>query len=412
VAAVTTTQDTPAVLPERVLLPLGLGTALSLMGDATLYTVLPTHAAEAGIGLGAVGIMLGVNRAVRLFLNGPMGLAYDRLPRRYLLVPAFFVGVLSTAIYALTRGFWPLLGARLLWGLAWAGIWVGGNTVILDVTGDDDRGRWTGLYQLWFFLGGSLGFFLGGVLTDLVGFHRTLEIGAALTTVGALAVFLFLPETRETARRTAETADPPELTSVAPLTRHSKELWAAVLIQGVNRFAISGVMAATLALLLQARLGDQVRFNGLLLGIATLTGMLLASRTLLSMVAAPITGWLSDQLHSRWRVILVGLFAGVVGMALFAWGMPIAIVGGALLSAIAGGSLQALATTLVGDLSLVARRGRALGVLYTMGDLGSALGPPIAYALIPLISLRGAYLGCAGLFAITLLLSWRWESAS
>ena len=50
-------------------MPLGLGTALSLMGDATLYTVLPTHTAEAGIPLSSVGIMLGINRAVRILLN-------------------------------------------------------------------------------------------------------------------------------------------------------------------------------------------------------------------------------------------------------------------------------------------------------------------------------------------------------
>ena len=70
--------------PARVLWPLGLGTALSLLGDATLYTVLPIHAADAGVTLTAVGILLGANRAIRLFLNGPAGLAYDRWPRRRL----------------------------------------------------------------------------------------------------------------------------------------------------------------------------------------------------------------------------------------------------------------------------------------------------------------------------------------
>ena len=129
--------------PARVLWPLGLGTALSLMGDATMYTVLPTHTVDAGIVLSSVGVLLGANRAVRILLNGPAGLAYDRCPRRWLFVPALFIGAVSTAIYALVRGFWPLLMGRLLWGLAWSGIWVGGATVILDVTTDRDRGRWT-----------------------------------------------------------------------------------------------------------------------------------------------------------------------------------------------------------------------------------------------------------------------------
>jgi MFS family permease len=75
-----------SIHPRKVLFPLGLGTALSLMGDGTLYTVLPTHTVEAGVALSSVGIILGVNRAVRLFLNGPAGLAYDRWSRRRLFV--------------------------------------------------------------------------------------------------------------------------------------------------------------------------------------------------------------------------------------------------------------------------------------------------------------------------------------
>jgi len=84
--------QTGIITPGRVLFPLGLGTALSLMGDAALYTVLPTHAAEAGIALIQVGIILSANRVVRLFLNAPMGLAYDRSRRRRLFISALFVG--------------------------------------------------------------------------------------------------------------------------------------------------------------------------------------------------------------------------------------------------------------------------------------------------------------------------------
>ena len=185
-----------SIHPAQVLFPLGLGTALSLMGDATLYTVLPTHTAEASIALGSVGVILGVNRAVRVFLNGPAGLVYDRSPRRWLFLSALFIGALSTAVYAATRGFWPLLIGRLLWGLAWSGIWVGGATIILDVTTVQDRGRWTGLYQTWFFFGAALGAFIGGLLTDRIGYAATMWIGAALTALGGLVALFLLPETR------------------------------------------------------------------------------------------------------------------------------------------------------------------------------------------------------------------------
>ncbi len=152
--------------PLRVLLPVGIGTGLSLLGDSTLYTVLPTHAIDAGVTLASVGILLSVNRWIRVLLNGPAEVAFDRWRRRPLFIAALFTGAISTAIYGLTNGFWPLLIGRLLWGLSWAGIWVGGNTIILDITQDGDRGRWIGFYQLAFFLGAASGAIFGGGLID------------------------------------------------------------------------------------------------------------------------------------------------------------------------------------------------------------------------------------------------------
>lgn len=386
-----------SIHPRKVLFPLGVGTALSLMGDGTLYTVLPTHTVEAGIALSSVGIILGVNRAVRLFLNGPAGLAYDRWPRRRLFVPALFIGALSTAVYAATRGFWPMLVGRLLWGLAWSGIWVGGATVILDVTTDQDRGRWTGLYQTWFFLGAALSTLAGGLLTDQLGYGATMWVGVAVTAVGGVAALILLPETR--AARSG--LDDPLAEENSLRLRANRDLWVVASLHGLNRFVTAGVLTATLALLVQDRLSSV----GPTLGVATLTGVLMAGRTLLSMVAAPLAGTASDRLGSRWGVAAWGLAVGVVSMALVAWGEPLAILAGVSLGAVAGGSIQALAMALTGDLVSQAQRGRAIGLLHTAGDLGSAVGPPAAYVLMSWLELKGVYLLCAGLFAAGLALA-------
>lgn len=380
--------------PARVLFPLGLGTALSLMGDSTLYTVLPTHTAEAGIALSSVGIILGVNRAVRIALNGPAGMAYERWPRRRLFVPALFIGALSTAIYAATHGFWPLLAGRLLWGLAWSGIWVGGAMVIFDVTTSQDRGRWTGLYQTWFFLGGALGTCAGGLLTDMVGYTATMWIGSAITAAGGLAALALLPETRS--RRAAQ--EPAVEQNHSPW-RANTGLWVAASLQGVNRLVISGVLVATTSLLVR----DHLHSARLPLGVATLTGVLLAGRTALSMAAAPLAGTLSDRMGSRWKVTAGALAIGIAGMVMVSSPSPAAILAGISLGAIASGGMQALATTLTGDLTSQQQQGRAVGLLHTAGDLGSAIGPPAAFALLPWVELRGIYVLCAALFAIQLI---------
>jgi MFS family permease len=395
-------QRRASIHPARVLFPLGLGTALSLVGDTTLYAVLPTHTAEAGVALSGVGILLSANRAVRVLLNGPAGLAYDRWPRRRLFIPALFVGALSTAVYAATHGFWPLLLGRLLWGLAWSGIWVGGTAVILDVTTVQDRGRWMGLYQTWFFLGAGMGAFVGGLLTDRVGFTATMWIGAALTACGGLAAFALLPETRpaqpEANGSAVDGADGGNRSRL-PLPRR---LWVAASLQGLNRLVIVGVLAPTLGLLVQDRLSPVVIVTGL--GVATLTGALVAGRTLVSMAAAPLAGTASDRLGGRWRVAAWGLAIGAASMVLVSWGTLAALLAGVLLGAVTGGSVQALVTALAGDLVGGAQRGRAVGLVHTFGDLGSAIGPPVAYALLPGMGLSGVYLLCAGLFAVGLML--------
>jgi MFS family permease len=378
------------------------------MGDATLYTVLPTHTAEAGITLAAVGIILSANRFIRLFLNGPTGILYDRSRRRRLFVPALFIGALSTAIYAAWDGFWPLMAGRLIWGLAWSLIWVGGATIILDVTTDGDRGRWTGLYQTWFFLGAAIGAFAGGFLTDRIGYSAALWIGAGVTTLGGVVALIYLPETRSSKNLNLSYPN----NEKAQKWRPNGELVSVVSLQGINRFVTAGVLAATIALLVQ----EQLSMNNLVLGVATVTGILIGLRTILSMFAAPLAGSLSDKSGNRWGVTMTGLIFGSIGMLLLIRPDPVFILVGIGFSAIAGGSIQALVTTRTGDLVDQEQRGKAIGLLHTSGDLGSALGPITAYFLLRWINLSGVYVLCAILFAlgagISLRMYWRYRSSS
>lgn len=390
-------------LARRAVLAVGLGTALSLLGDTTLYTVLPTHTLEAGITLAGVGVILSANRWVRLLLNGPAGAIYDRGRRKPLFISALFLGALSTALYGLTRGFWPLLASRLLWGLAWAGIWVGGNTIILDVATRERRGRLVGAYQVAFFIGAAGGAILGGALTDRIGYHSTLLVHSGLTLLGAFLALVLLPETRSAAQ------PPPEPLARGGPAPHAPRARAhgiaASLLLAVNRLVVAGMLASTMGLLLRQALGDRVILDGATVGVATLTGLALGASTLISMFSAPLLGALSDRTPSRWHAVGAGLVPGVAGMALLSMATPASIALAIPLTAVASGGNQGLSTALVGDVEGIARRGRRLGWLFTVGDLASAIGPPLAYALLPLTGLRGVYLLGAALFSATLIMA-------
>jgi MFS family permease len=391
--------------PLRVLLTIGIGTCLSLLGDSSIYTVLPTHTMDAGVTIASVGLLLSANRWIRLALNGPMGVMYDRWNRRPIFVAALFIGAISTAIYGFTNGFWPLLGGRLLWGLSWAGIWVGGNTIILDITQPQTRGRWMGFYQIAFFMGAASGSILGGSLTDLLGFHKTMQLHAGITLLGAIIVLIFLPETRTGVHESASRVASPSISPLPSTPQNRFQLLSAFALHGVNRIVIAGILISTFGLYLLEELGDSIQIAGRTYGVATLTGIGLGSATLISMFSAPLSGTISDRIKNRWRTASGGLIPGITGLGLLAIGSPITMLLGVPLIAATSGSNQGLSTTLVGEIGRIDKRSQRLGMLFTVGDLASALGPMLAYALIPLIQIKGVYILAASLYASVLLLT-------
>ncbi len=405
-------QGAIATASTLALWPLGLATALSLMGDATLYAVLPTHPLEAGIALGSVGLVLSVNRWIRLLSNGPAGWLFDRLPdRRTLFFGALWLGVLSTALYAATVGLPLLFAARLLWGLAWSGIWIGGNAIVLEMAPGEQRGRWVGVYQVWFFFGSALGSLVGGALTDAVGYHYALGIGAMISAAGAFAALAALSNPRARARvnagatrtRAGECRAAPSShfrVSLPQWNGISPAMGAAAAAHAANRLVVSGVVSATLGLVVEQNLGVGLQWGPWQVGVASITGGIFAARTLISLVGAPFAGAWSDSEGNRWHLLVWSLVAGALGIGLLAVPGALAIIVGTFVGAAASGSIQALATTLAGDLAADSRRGANLGILYTAGDLGSAIGPMAAYAMLPLTGLPAVFIACAVLLLV------------
>jgi MFS family permease len=288
--------------------------------------------------------------------------------------------------------------------MAWAGIWVGGNTIVLDFVDDDNRGRWIGIYQFSFFLGAAGGAMLGGVLTDWLGFHQTMIIGAVLTLVGAVIALIFLPETRLPKQylNDAVTDSPQPL---ATSSNQKAEIFSITALFSTNRLVMAGIFMSTFGIFLKDQIGEQVQVASHSIGVTTLTGMGLGLSTLIAMVSIPLIGGFSDRVGNRWRVAAGGLVPGVFGFGLMTFGLPATILAGIPLIATSSGSNQGLSTVLTGDLGSSSMQSRRLGVLFTFGDFASAIGPPLAYGLMPLVGINTLYLSSAGLFTVMFLMS-------
>ncbi len=377
---------------SRVLVPLGIGIALSLLGDSTLYTVLPKPdiAAQAGVTLALVGVLLGINRIVRLGFNLIAGTLYDRFSRRWLMIGSLSIGTISTVIYAVSTGFWSLLMGRILWGAAWSGIWIGGTTLVLDIADEQNRGRISGQFQMWFFLGIGLSAFVGGFFTDTFGFRNGLGLSAFLNAMAVLMWIFLLPETRSW-RDSAHKKTTSTVIKSFP--------WRPIIIASIPVFAIrfvyAGVMASTTILWLTSLLGEQLTLSKVAIPIATLTGAFVALRATISMFGGPLAGFISDTYKKRWLVITGILVFGAGGMWFMGGSAIFLALIGALIASTSGGGVQALIPAIIGDKIDQTQYGRSFGAIYAIGDIGSALGPPLALWLVGMLSINFVYKFCA-----------------
>jgi MFS family permease len=397
-----------------MLVPLGLAVCLSLFGDLTLYAVLATQLEEVELSLAAVGVMLGVNRLIRIPGNPLTGALLDRWGRRRLFIFGMLLGFLSTASYGLVRGFWPFLVSRLAWGIAWTLINVGGMAMVLDVSTQSNRGRLTGLYNTWLWTGFALGPLVGGFLVDSVGFRPAMLVCAGLTALGLAVAVVALPETAQRARGNTQRGARPALSPRRRLSEISRR-WVRTLLRDkrslvtvswlllITQFAGEGVVLSTISLLLQRRFGQSVAVGSLVLGVASAAGVLLALRSLLAGAVGPLAGYLSDTHTGRWPVIVGSLLVGIVGFGLLSFAASLgAIVLGVALGAVSGGTALATLAAQVGDLTPPGREGVVMGAYATAGDIGSMAGPFLAFALLSVVDLQWVYVLCVFAFLVGL----------
>lgn len=259
----------PAPGSLRPVVIVALATALCLAGDSMLYIALPIYWREVGLeALWQVGVLLSINRLIRLPFNPLIGRLYKHLALKTGLLLAVVIGVLSTAGYGLASGFlaWVLL--RGLWGIGWSFFRIGGLSAVVYCAADHQRGRAMGLYNGLYRLGSLVGMLLGGLLVPVLGLPALALSFAILALLGLplLAKGFDLPESPAGhARTSAATA----ATSVA---RRPPPRGLVILSGFATALLIQGVLAATLSALIARSFGTEVSLLGLALSAAGLSG--------------------------------------------------------------------------------------------------------------------------------------------
>ena len=387
--------------PRRQVIIFALITAACVAGDSMLYVVLPVHWKSAGLAsLWEVGLLLSLNRLARLPLNPLAGWAYSRLSTKTGAVLAGLLAVFTTLGYGIVEGLaaWAVL--RVLWGLSWSFLKLGGLFTVMDVAGEHERGYLVGLYSGIYRLGSLAGMLGGGLLADFFGLQTTAFACAALAVLGVAAALLLLrrisPEGRNSASDTPDAPKP----SVFTVLRSPTLLWV-LLACLVVKLLTEGFFMSTLSPLLEHHWGSSIRCFGLALGCATVAGFIQSLRWGWDPVLSPLVGRISDGRLGRVGMFAGGCWACAVLVALTVFPLPFwpwmgLLIGFLVCSTVLTTLSDALATD-------VAAESQAVVVItaYTFAiDLGAALGPLGGFAAIELWGMDTAYLICAAMMAL------------
>lgn len=265
---------------------------LGLLGDTLIYAVLPLYHEQFGISLAMVGVLLSLNRWVRLFANSAMAHIGERIGPRTLMVSAAVGAAASTTCYGLDGGDALQIAARMLWGFSFAALNLG--SLAYAVADRANAGKRVGASR------GIIGamqatcFIAGGFLVLSVGPRHVFLILGAFTVL-ALVAALMLPHL------------PPEPSRAKGFRLpkpHRLEIWGFLL-----GFSGDGVFLLTLAFLLRDSVGTVAPIIA--------TTLVLSLRCFVEASGGPVGGWMSDRFGAR-RVATITGSVLVLGYVLIA----------------------------------------------------------------------------------------------
>jgi DHA1 family multidrug resistance protein-like MFS transporter len=102
-----------------------LALAFASFGDAFLYPFLPVNFADVNVPVVWVGLLLSVNRFVRIVSNSLLVHAFARYGLRTIMICAVLLAITSTAGYGFASGLIAWLIFRIMWGLSFSAMRIG-----------------------------------------------------------------------------------------------------------------------------------------------------------------------------------------------------------------------------------------------------------------------------------------------
>ncbi len=334
------------------------------------------------------GVIMGSAFLVSALAAPFWGSLGDRKSRKLVILRASFGLSIVTILMSHCTNVYQLLGLRLLHGFL-GGIVPTFIALVSVKLPKEKTGQAIGTLQTSLIAANIIGPFIGGFLTDLVGYRNVLFLISLLTVGGGVLTILFVKDSNSRSPAKKQTSVFENINAVFA----SKKVLAAGFVLMAVQFAL-GMMQPVMPLFIkQIYTGNNA---------ATMIGASVAITGFATLLSAPFLGKLGDK---KGHVNILSL--SLLGTSIFYAPQALVVTLSQLfplrfiLGLFVGGVVPSTQTIIVKNTDN-SNRGGILGITQAMSMLGFALGPIVGGSL-------GSVLGFRSVFLCTsagLLLAW------
>jgi DHA1 family multidrug resistance protein-like MFS transporter len=313
-----------------------------------------------------------------------------------MVVRAMGFGFILATLSSFAQHPWHLLVLRMLEG-ATIGTVSASIAFVASVVPKERLGFSLGLMQMAVFSGASIGPFVGGYLSDALGYRHTLWVSGALLGLGGLVALIFARE--DFVPRLATQPKPPSFFAMTRGHLSNKLLLVLIAVPMLEQTANQSV-APIVPLFVQHLISagqNPASITGLMLGLGGVAGA----------ISAIFFGRMSDRVNPKY-ILLACLLIG--GFSYVPQGLAptiVVLIGFRLLFGLTTGGVGPTTNALIAEITPPEQRGSVFGLLSASTSAGGLIGPLGASVLAAVTSLRVPFF----LTGIMLLLAalWVWR---
>jgi MFS family permease len=352
--------------PWFILIIILLASLAAPLNQFKVPPVMPLLMEAFGVSAAKAGLLMSLFAITGLFLAIPAGFIFQKLGYRLTGMIAILSLVIGAASGALSRGFDLMLASRLVEGTGMSLMSVVAPAVIASWFSPKTRGKAMGVWAVWVPLGSTIMFLLAPALADRWNWPGIWWFGCFYAVLVGFLYFLFLkssPEQPSKPSRKDPSSKLPNQWLASVLS--NRDLWLISLLFACFNFVFIAFITWAPTFLHQTR--------GMSLARAA---FLVSLSSILTIVACPTSGWVSDRTGTRkWvAVIPMALMAPLYPLSFFAGEncFPALVITLGFISGFVPTGVFSGAVEMVRDERL---SGMAMAVIQIGQNAGMLLGP-------------------------------------